>query len=183
MRPCGLGSSPASHSTLQSVSLHISASFVQPCRQYLGIHPFVFKNSATRAVEYANAARGVVTDLYSLFKGTEQAAATPNPPLLQITAGTEAASPSLWAKWAPAAYALGGAVVAGATAGAAYLRRDDIASGYAWASDHMKYVGSLWDEKAMHGRLESLLAANTDHGIVFKTCAPFAFCASLADPR
>lgn len=60
-------------------------------------------------------------------------------------------------------------MVAGATAGAAYMRKDDITSGYSWASDHMKFVGSLWDEKAMHERLNNLLAAQTDHGIIFKT--------------
>lgn len=131
----------------------------------------MFKNSATRAVEYVSTARGVVADVYSLFKGTERATATPpNPPLPQITAGTpEVSSASAWGRWAPAAYAIGGAVAAGATAGAAYMRKDDITSGYAWASDHMKFVGSLWDEKAMHERLDNLHAAQTDHGIVFKT--------------
>lgn len=132
----------------------------------------MFKSSATRAVEYANAARGVVTDVFSLFKGTERPTATPtpNPTPLRITTGTsEASSASPWAKWTPAAYALGGAVIAGATAGAAYMRRDDITSGYTWASDHMKFVGNLWDEKAMRERLDSLLAAHADHGIVFKT--------------
>ncbi|KAI9574668.1 hypothetical protein HD554DRAFT_2166134 [Boletus coccyginus] len=154
---------------------------------YLGIHPFVFKNSATRAVEYANAARGVVADVYSLFKGAESATATPpNPPLPQITAGTsEVSSASGWGRWAPAAYAIGGAVVAGATAGAAYMRKDDITSGYSWASDHMKFVGSLWDEKAMRGRLDNLLAAQTDHGIVFKTFYVFLPAAppTHPDPR
>lgn len=131
----------------------------------------MFKNSATRAVEYASAARGVVSDVYSLFKGTERATATPpNPPLLQITAGpSETSSASAWSKWAPTAYAaIGGAVIASATAGAAYMRRDDLTSGYAWASDHMKFIGNLWDEKAMRARLDSLVAAQTDHGIVFK---------------
>lgn len=130
----------------------------------------MFKNSATRAVEYANAARGIVTDVYSLFKGTERPTTTPpNLALPQITAGpSETSSASAWAKWAPSAYTIGGAVIAGATAGAAYMRRDDITSGYAWASDHMKFIGSLWDEKAMRERLDNLVAAHTDHGIVFK---------------
>ncbi|KIJ20310.1 hypothetical protein PAXINDRAFT_7558 [Paxillus involutus ATCC 200175] len=137
---------------------------------YLGLHPFVFKNSATKAVEYASAARTVVSDAYSLFRGSESSAATtPTRALPQITAAaSESASTSTWAKWAPAAFAVGGAVIAGAAAGAAYMRRDDVTSGYSWASDHMKYVGNLWDEKAMRERVENLLAAHTDHGIVFK---------------
>lgn len=132
----------------------------------------MFKNSATRYVEYANTAKGLATNVFSFFKGTGQPTATPpnNPPLLQITDGTTGtSSTSQWAKWAPAAYAVGGAVIAGATAGAAYMRRDDLTSGYTWASDHMKYVGNLWDEKAMQDRLDNLLASNADHGIVFKT--------------
>ncbi|KAF9226622.1 hypothetical protein BS17DRAFT_697664 [Gyrodon lividus] len=134
---------------------------------YLGLHPFVFKNSATKAVEYASAAHTFVSDAYSFFKGSENSAATtPKPALPQITAAvSESSSTSGWAKWAPAAYAVGGAMIAGA----AYMRRDDVTSGYSWASDHMKYVGNLWDEKAMHERVESLLAAHVNHGIVFKT--------------
>jgi len=154
---------------------------------YLGIHPFVFKNSATRYVEYANAAKGAVSDVFSFFKGRGQPTATPpNPPLLQITDGTTGtSSTSEWAKWAPAAYAIGGAVIAGATAGAAYMRRDDITSGYSWASDHMKYVGNLWDEKAMRDRLDNLLEANADHGIIFKTFYVFlpASPPAYPDPR
>jgi len=155
---------------------------------YLGIHPFVFKNSATRAVEYANAARGVVADVYSLFKGTERATATPpNLALPQITAGTsETSSASAWSKWAPTAYAaMGGAVIASATAGAAYMRRDDLTSGYSWASDHMKFIGNLWDEKAMRARLDNLVAAQTDHGIIFKIFYVFLPAAppTYPDPR
>ncbi|KAG6336531.1 hypothetical protein ID866_2553 [Astraeus odoratus] len=95
-----------------------------------------------------------------------------NPPLPQITAAgepTDMAASSGWARWAPAAYAVGGAVAAGAAAGAAYWRREELTSGYNWASDHMKYVGNLWDEEAMKGRLDSLVQAGTKHGILFKT--------------
>lgn len=131
----------------------------------------MFKNSATRAVEYAGTAQGIVSDIYSFFKGSERATTTPpNPDVLRITAGTSETAPaSTWAKWAPAAYAIGGAVLAGATAGAAYMRRDDITFGYAWASDHMTFIGSLWDEQAMRERLDNLLAVHKDHGIVFRT--------------
>ncbi|KAF9247360.1 hypothetical protein BU15DRAFT_38777 [Melanogaster broomeanus] len=137
---------------------------------FLGIHPFVFKNSATRVVEYANAARSVVSDAYSFFKGSESLT-SPNPTLPQITAAASetASSTSRWTSWAPAAFAVGSAIVAGTAAGAAYMRRDDLTSGYSWASDHMKYVSSLWDEKAMRERVDNLLAAQVNHGIVFKT--------------
>ncbi|KAG2362818.1 hypothetical protein BDR07DRAFT_1460684 [Suillus spraguei] len=43
--------------------------------KYLGIHPAVFKNNETKAVEYAGAARTVVSDVFSLFgkKGASSA--------------------------------------------------------------------------------------------------------------
>ncbi|KAH7887603.1 hypothetical protein F5I97DRAFT_1951604 [Phlebopus sp. FC_14] len=135
---------------------------------YLGLHPFVFKNSANKAVAYAKTAHTVVSDVFSLFGASESAASsTPPSSLPQITTA-EAPAKSGWGRWAPAAFAVGGAVVAGA-AGAAYMRRDDISSGYSWAFDHMKYVRNLWDEGAMRKRLDGLLDAHATHGIIFKT--------------
>ncbi|KIJ70117.1 hypothetical protein HYDPIDRAFT_121556 [Hydnomerulius pinastri MD-312] len=151
---------------------------------YLGLHPYVFKNSATKAAEYAGAARTVVSDVYSLFKGGETAS-TPNPALPQITAAASetTSATSGWARWAPAALAVGGAVIAGAAAGAAYMRREEITSGYTWAFDHMKYVRNLWDEKAMRERLENLTAAQANHGIIFKTFYVFLPASPPAHPN
>lgn len=85
-----------------------------------------------------------------------------------------------WSKWAPAAYAVGGALLASAAAGTAYYKKQELAagvgtvakgvgSGYVALLDHMKYVGNLWDEKAMWDRLEGLARAEEDLGVVFKT--------------
>lgn len=90
-----------------------------------------------------------------------------------------AASASGWAKWAPAAYAVGGALLASAAAGTAYYKRQELATGvgavtqtvgssYIAVLDHMKYVGSLWDEKAMWSRMESLATAEDEHGVIFR---------------
>lgn len=90
-----------------------------------------------------------------------------------------AVSASGWAKWAPAAYAVGGALLASAAAGTAYYKKEElvtgvgvmtqsVGSGYIAMLDHMKYVGSLWDEKAMWTRMESLARAEDDHGVIFR---------------
>ncbi|KAI6152183.1 hypothetical protein BKA82DRAFT_993642 [Pisolithus tinctorius] len=138
---------------------------------YLGLHPFVFKNSATRAAEVADTARTVVSDvLWFMGKNRDSPQAKSNPSLPQIAAATESESSSKstgWARWAPSAYVVGGAIAAGAAAGAAYWRREDITSGYNWAFGHMKYVGTLWDGEGMTKRLDNLLLAEKQ-GIIFK---------------
>ncbi|KAG0709797.1 hypothetical protein DFH29DRAFT_14809 [Suillus ampliporus] len=135
---------------------------------YLGLHPAVFKNSATKAVEYASTARTVVSDVFSLFGKKGAPSTVPEkPPLLSITAPPTAESG--WGKWAPAAYAVGGALMAGAAAGTAYYRRDDIGSGYGWATDHLNYVRNLWDEEALQKRLRDLIGAQVHLGVVFRT--------------
>lgn len=75
-----------------------------------------------------------------------------------------------WVKWA----SYGGAVVAaGAAAGTAYYKRDDLALGYSWATDHMKYVGNLWDdESAMRKRVENLIDIEQDMGVPFRMSVP-----------
>ena len=58
---------------------------------------------------------------------------------------------------------------AGAAAGAAYYKRDEIGVGYTWATDHMKYVGTLWDEDALHKRVNDLMEIEERMGVLFRT--------------
>lgn len=93
--------------------------------------------------------------------------ATPKaPPAAAIAAPP--AQPSIWSKWAPAAYAVGGALIAGAAAGTAYYKRQEISVGYTWAADHMKYVGTLWDEPALRKRVDTLLEIEEQMGVTFR---------------
>ncbi|KAG1752628.1 uncharacterized protein EDB91DRAFT_1243392 [Suillus paluster] len=135
---------------------------------YLGLHPAVFKNSATKAVEYASTARTVVSDVFSLF-GKKGAASTASEQTAVASITAPPTAESGWGKWGPAAYAVGGALVAGAAAGTAYYRRDDIGSGYGWATDHLNYVRNLWDEEALRKRLRDLIDAQVHLGVVFRT--------------
>ncbi|KAJ6539523.1 hypothetical protein B0H19DRAFT_1315669 [Mycena capillaripes] len=134
--------------------------------QYLGLHPGVFKNSATKAVEYAQAARNVGTGLLGALAGAGFGAnkattsSTPTPP---------AASTSGWGKWAgTASYAVGGALLAGAAAGATYYKKDELNLGYSWATDHMKYVGHLWNADALNKRVDFLVNVEEQEGVVFR---------------
>ncbi|KAI0921692.1 hypothetical protein AcV5_000785 [Taiwanofungus camphoratus] len=144
---------------------------------YLGLHPYVFKNGTTQAATYLRNARGVFSSFQS-FPSKRGPTASVSQSVVEAPVGPVAstqASPStptptsIWQKWAPAAYAVGGAIAAGAAAGAAYYKRDEIEVGYKWASDHMKYVGTLWDENALRRRLERLLEIEEQMGVTFRT--------------
>ncbi|TRM67646.1 hypothetical protein BD626DRAFT_394347 [Schizophyllum amplum] len=139
---------------------------------YLGVHPFVFKNSATKAVEYASTAKTIGTALLGGFAGfgSKKPEEKSKAPAGLITAPEPASTQSGWARWAlPAVYAVGGAVAAGAVAGGAYWRREDLNLGYSWVTDHMKYVGELWNEKRMNERVEGLVDFEEQHNVLFKT--------------
>ncbi|KAH9951736.1 hypothetical protein B0H21DRAFT_842833, partial [Amylocystis lapponica] len=132
---------------------------------YLGLHPFVFKNGATQAIGYVREAHG----LLSGFQKFGPAAAVPPP----IATPSAQASTSIWQKWAPAAYAVGGALIAGAAAGTAYYKRDELSVGYKWATDHMQFVGALWDQRAMQRRVQALLDIEAEVGVLFRTFHTF----------
>ncbi|KAF7355473.1 DUF676 domain-containing protein [Mycena sanguinolenta] len=133
---------------------------------YLGLHPGVFKNSATKAVEFAQAARSVGSGLLGAFAGGFAGASKASTP---ATTPPAAAPASAWGKWAgTASYAVGGALLAGAAAGATYYKRDDLGLGYTWATDHMKYVSHLWDVQALNRRVDFLVDAEEKEGVLFR---------------
>ncbi|KAK0242575.1 hypothetical protein EDD85DRAFT_294862 [Armillaria nabsnona] len=134
---------------------------------YLGLHPYVFKNSATKATEYVSTARTVGSALLGSFAGFGVKKAADSKPAAENTPPPPE-SKSSWSNWAPAAYAVGGALLAGAAAGGAYYRRDDLGVGYTWATDHMKYVRNLWDEPALHQRVDDLVDIEEQEGVVFR---------------
>jgi len=131
---------------------------------YLGLHPYVFKNTVTKA---ANTVQTVGSTIFGALAGLGTKKATaPSQPITSDSQTT--ASP--WGKWvAPTAYAFGGAVLAGAAVGGAYYKREDINVGFTWATDHMKYVGTLWDEEALKKRLDALVEIEEQEGVLFRT--------------
>ncbi|KAI0353486.1 hypothetical protein OH77DRAFT_1497209 [Trametes cingulata] len=146
---------------------------------YLGLHPFVFKNSATQAAGYVRSATSVLTGIKSWGAKTTTTTTTTTtaaggkpsvaPSSVPGAAQSKTTTTSVWQKWAPAAYAVGGALLAGAAAGTAYYKRDDIGVGYAWVTDHMRYVGNLWNQAELEQRLSKLLEIESRMGVLFHT--------------
>ena len=142
-------------------------SYIQFPAQYFGIHPFVIKHGVTKAAEYANAATTVgsaILGSFAAFSGAKKAT-QPQTPATQIPQGPQ----SGWGWAGPAIYAVGGAILAGAAAGGAYYKRDDLTQGLSWATDHMKYAGNLWDEQALNQRVEALIDIEKEQGVTFRT--------------
>ncbi|PPQ65935.1 hypothetical protein CVT26_010697 [Gymnopilus dilepis] len=143
---------------------------------YYGIHPFVVKNSVTKAAQYANAATTIGSALLGSWAGLtakkaaeqtaeEQQRRSPSPP----HSPQPPANKSSWANWGGPAAAMGGALLAGAAAGVAYYKRDDLTQGLTWATDHLKYVGNLWDIEGLEKRVEDLIDIEKEFGVVFRT--------------
>ena len=141
----------------------------------------MFKNKAEEAINYVNAARGVVSGVGALSalgsfgfgkKSTVPQTSGPQPPSQALTsprntpADNQPKSP--WEKWAPAVYGVGGALLAGAAAGAVYHQREHLNLGLDWATDHLKYVGTMWDENKLKARVDGLLKLNQESGIIFR---------------
>ncbi|KAG2013289.1 hypothetical protein CC2G_010218 [Coprinopsis cinerea AmutBmut pab1-1] len=134
---------------------------------YLGLHPHIVKDSVEKAADHFNAAKTVGSALFGSLAGFTAGKAATAPAAPNAASSSQTQSP--WAKWAaPAAYAIGGAVLAGAAAGGAYYARDHLTQGYTWATDHMKYVGNLWDEQGLKARVETLVDIDEQEGVIFR---------------
>ena len=133
-------------------------------------YPYVFKNSATKAMSYVQTARDIASSFSSFSTSGSATTSTTSASRSTITAPpASASSSSSWASWAiPAAVGLGGILVSGAAAGAAYYKRKDIGEGYQWATDHMKYVGTLWNQKKLKERLENLITTEKNLKVTFR---------------
>ena len=108
--------------------------------------------------------------LWGAFSRPARMPATPvTQPAGLLPAAAPAPSPGQWGRWAPAAYAVGGALVAGAAGGAAFYHRAEIGTHYGALQDHMQYVGALWEKDALLERVRHLVGGETDHGIIFRT--------------
>ncbi|KXN89588.1 hypothetical protein AN958_05455 [Leucoagaricus sp. SymC.cos] len=128
---------------------------------FLGINPSVVRNGMTKVADYANTATAVGSAIFGSFAGLgAQKAAN--------TASNSSTSASPWGKWAPAAYAVGGTLLAGAAAGGAYYKRRDLNQGYSWLMDHTRYAGNVWDEPGLRRRVDALVDVQEKYGILFQ---------------
>jgi len=141
--------------------------------QYLGLHPHVFKHQVTKAAEVAQTTKTFVSDLMKMMNKDNQqttVAATKRPVAALPPPEPATGASGFWENWGTTAMAVGGAVIAaGAAASAAYYKKEELGIGYTWATDHMKYVGSLWDEEDLNKRLDTLFGFDKRMGILFRT--------------
>lgn len=63
---------------------------------------------------------------------------------------------------------MGAVALGAAAAGTAYYRREDFVNGWKWGSEHMRFVGNLWDTKAMEGRMVDMAELVQARGIGFR---------------
>jgi hypothetical protein len=141
--------------------------------QFLGINPHVFKNTAST---YANSARAVTDGIFGALSSSrvEKTATAFRTPVRAIEPPPPSPSTSR-SSWVSGAYVLGGALLAGAAAGTAYYQREKLTTGYNWISDHMKFVGNLWDQRALAKRVEGMIKIENELGILFQKCGLSCF--------
>ena len=141
--------------------------------QYLGLHPHVFQHQVTKAAEAVQTTKTFLDDVMKVINQTNQqtAVATTRRPVAALPAPEPATEGGgFWQRWGTTALAVGGAVIAaGAAASATYYKKEEIGIGYTWATDHMKYVGSLWDEEELNKRLDTVVDFDKRMGILFRT--------------
>lgn len=140
--------------------------------QYLGLHPHVFKHQVTKAAEVAQTTKTFVSDLMKAMNQNNPSTtvtATKRPVAALPAPEPATGAGGFWQKWGTTALTVGGAVIAaGAAASAAYYKKEEIGIGYTWTSDHMKYVGNLWDEQELNKRLDTLVGCDKKMGILFR---------------
>ncbi|KAI5117870.1 hypothetical protein M0805_006572 [Coniferiporia weirii] len=136
---------------------------------YFGLRRLEFKKKAGRVVRIVRAAHQVASTFGALL-GSSSSMSPDRYVAATISTAVQASAPVLsWGRWiAPAAYVAGGLLLCGAAAGAAYVRRRDIEEGYKWAADHLKYVGVLWDENSLAGRVGRLVEIEASREVLFR---------------
>ena len=126
---------------------------------YLGVHPGVFKNSFEKYGGYIRTATDLGSTLApfgaalgaTLFGSSAASAASGKN---ERSATSKSSSTSTWAWAAGAAVAALGAGAAGA---GIYANRSTLGQSYTWVSDHLAFVGNLWDTKNGSKRLEEIV--------------------------
>ncbi|KLT40835.1 hypothetical protein CC85DRAFT_329607 [Cutaneotrichosporon oleaginosum] len=149
---------------------------------YLGLHPHVFKHGFSTAAGHVETARTAASALAMLspvaaglgWGKAKEAEERQKKEAEEARARGQQPQPTSW--WqGKAAVGLGAIAVAGAAAGAAYFRREDLATGWKWGSEHMTFVRNLWDAKALRDRLDRIAELQNSRNVTFAnfyTCLP-----------
>ncbi|TKA29181.1 hypothetical protein B0A50_03691 [Salinomyces thailandicus] len=137
---------------------------------YLGISPGVLAHGAEERFNQASAAYKAYDTASNFFGWSTPRNSTPEPVSNASSRGLPAADNSTasgWSKWGSyAKYGGAAAAIAGA-AGAAYLSRNQITQGFAWAGSHLEFVGCLGRGAELQKRVEEIVELTRTHDVGF----------------
>ena len=123
---------------------------------FYGVHPGVFKNSVDKYSGYIKTAQEVGSTLAPLGAALGGmlgfGAATSNAQRDRSNNGRNAGSGASSWMWATGAAAL----AAGAAGAGIYANRNTLSQSYTWVSDHLDFVGNLWDSKNSEQRVKDI---------------------------
>ncbi|PVI05172.1 hypothetical protein DM02DRAFT_610773 [Periconia macrospinosa] len=143
---------------------------------YLGIAPGVVAHGAEKHWNTANSAYTAYNNVAGAF-GWGKSAKPSGPPMdasralpaaSVADAGADAAAAPIWQKYGRVALFAGAAGAVAAGGAAAYLKRDQLSAGLAFATSHLEFVGSLARPEEMRKRLASIakLTETRDLGFI-----------------
>lgn len=137
---------------------------------YLGISPGVLAHGAEQQFNQASSAYKAFGTATELFGWNSPRTSSPQPAVDAATRGlppTDGSTGGGWAKWGRyAAFGGAAAAIAGA-AGAAYLNKDQITQGFAWAGSHLEFVGCLARGAELQKRVENIVELTRTNDIGF----------------
>ncbi|KAI7542770.1 hypothetical protein KC331_g7778 [Hortaea werneckii] len=137
---------------------------------YLGISPGVLAHGAEEHFNQASAAYKAFDSASNFFGWKSPRNATPEPIPGASSKGLPAADNSTasgWSKWGTYAKYGGAAAALAGAAGAAYINRNQISQGFAWAGSHLEFVGCLGRGAELQKRVENVVELTRTHDIGF----------------
>ncbi|OTA24664.1 hypothetical protein BTJ68_12778 [Hortaea werneckii EXF-2000] len=137
---------------------------------YLGISPGVLAHGAEEHFNQASAAYKAFDSASNFFGWKSPRNATPEPIPSVSSKGLPAADNSTasgWSKWGTYAKYGGAAAALAGAAGAAYMNRNQISQGFAWAGSHLEFVGCLGRGAELQKRVENVVELTRTHDIGF----------------
>ncbi|KAF2502167.1 hypothetical protein BU16DRAFT_611870 [Lophium mytilinum] len=140
---------------------------------YLGISPGVVAHGAEGHWNTAKTAASWYTSLSSAFtSAAPETSAVEASKMLPAAAATsdatvDVAAAPLWQRYGRVALFAGAAGAVAAGGAAAYMKRDDLSSGWQWVGSHLEFVGALARGAELEARLAAVVKLNESQRIGF----------------